>query len=113
MRKRYLFFVYIMSNKSRRLYTGVTNNIHRRTFEHKHKRVRGFTSRYSFDMLVHYEEFGHIGDAIAREKEIKGWSHAKKVALILARNPLWADLSEGWYPQDEWPLPDIKFAPKS
>jgi hypothetical protein len=63
-------------------------------------------------MLVYYEEFGHIGEAIAREKEIKGWSRAKKLALILAQNPLWADLSEGWYPQDEWPLPDLKFAPQ-
>ena len=113
MRKRYLFFVYIMSNKSRRLYTGVTNDIHRRAFEHKHKRVRGFTACYCFDMLVYYEEFGHIGEAIAQEKEIKGWSRAKKLALILAQNPLWADLSEGWYPQDEWPLPDVRLAPES
>jgi len=108
MRKRYLFFVYIMSNKSRRLYTGVTNHIQRRAFEHKHKRIPGFTARYSFDTLVYYEEFGSMGEAIAREKEIKGWSHAKKVALILAKNPLWADLSEGWYAQDEWPLPEIR-----
>ena len=88
MRKRHAYYVYIMSNKSRRLYTGVTHDLHRRAYEHKHKLVPGFTSPYCFDVLVYYEEFGDIGTAIAREKQIKGWSRAKKLALVLAENPL-------------------------
>ncbi len=99
------YYVYIMSNKSRRLYTGVTNDIHTRAYQHKHKLIDGFTSRYSFDMLVYFERFTWIQSAIAREKQIKGWIRAKKVALIESQNPLWADLSAGWYPQDEAPLP--------
>jgi putative endonuclease len=94
------YFVYMMSNKSRRLYTGVTNNLRRRTYQHKHKLIPGFTSEYSFDMLVHYEHYSDIRVAISREKQIKGWLRSKKLALVLAENPHWADLSEGWYPQD-------------
>jgi putative endonuclease len=108
LRKQHLYFVYIMSNKSRRLYTGVTNSIHRRAYEHKHKLVPGFTSQYCFDRLVYYEEFGDIRSAISREKKIKGWTRAKKLALILDKNPLWADLSEGWYPHDEAPFPPAR-----
>ncbi len=104
MHDRY-YYVYIMSNKSRRLYTGVTNDVRNRAYQHKHKLIEGFTSRYSFDMLVYYERFSTIHAAIAREKEIKGWTRAKKLALVERENPLWADLSAGWYPQDEAPLP--------
>jgi putative endonuclease len=105
MQKVHIYFVYIMSNKSRRLYTGGCHDLLHRTFEHKHKLKAGFISRYIFDMLVYYEEFSDIRTAIGREKQIKGWSRAKKLALILARNPDWADLSEGWYPYDEPPSP--------
>jgi len=94
-----------MSNKSRRLYTGVTNDLHKRAYQHQHKLSEGFTSRYVFDMLVYFERFGMIHSAIAREKEIKGWTRAKKIALIERENPHWADLSAGWYPQDEPPAP--------
>ncbi len=90
------YFVYIMANASRRVYTGVTNNLERRVAEHKQKTHDGFTRRYNLTMLVHIETFGHIDDAIAREKEIKGWLREKKVALIEAENPRWLDLSADW-----------------
>jgi len=68
--KRY--FVYIMSNKSRRLYVGITSKLFKRVFQHRYKLLPGFTSRYTFDMLVYYEEFSQVASAITREKEIKG-----------------------------------------
>jgi len=93
--KRY--YVYILASKSRVLYTGVTSDLYRRVAEHKHKQVPGFTARYNVHRLVYYEEYSRVSDAIAREKQIKGWLRQKKVALIEAHNPRWNDLSEGWY----------------
>jgi len=95
MAKRY--YVYVMTNRSRTLYTGVTNHVQRRVYDHKHELVPGFTRRYNVTCLVHYEETSDVRSAIAREKQIKGWSRAKKVALIEASNPGWDDLSEAWY----------------
>jgi putative endonuclease len=74
------------------LYTGVTNDLLRRVDEHKNG-VAGFTSRYHFDRLVYFESFDLVVDAIAREKQIKGWTRAKKIAVIKSRNPEWNDLS--------------------
>ncbi|MEW6083421.1 MAG: GIY-YIG nuclease family protein [Chloroflexota bacterium] len=91
------YFVYIMTNKSRTLYTGVTNDLERRVYEHKNKLVAGFTSRYNITKLVYYEETNDVSVALAREKQIKGWLRAKKVALIEAENPEWRDLSLEWY----------------
>ena len=85
-----------MSNKSRRLYVGITSRLIQRIFEHKNKVLPGFTARYNFDVLVYYEEFSRVTDAIAREKEIKAWRREKKLKLILAENPDWADLSAEW-----------------
>ena len=96
------YFVYIMSNKSRRLYTGITSKLLKRVFQHKHKLLPGFTSRYNFDMLVYYEEFSQVLSAIAREKEIKSWRREKKLKLILAENPDWADLSLEWVEDSSW-----------
>jgi putative endonuclease len=90
------YYVYIMASKSRTLYTGVTNNLERRVYEHKHKLMPGFTAKYNITRLVHYEVTNDIRDAIAREKQIKGWLRAKKIALIEAENPNWRDLSEDW-----------------
>lgn len=86
------FYTYIMSNASMTLYTGVTNDVIRRSTEHKNGEG-DFTSRYHFDRLVYFETFDRILDAIAREKQIKGMSRAKKIALIKSINAEWRDLS--------------------
>ena len=91
------YYVYIMANKNRTIYVGVTNSLERRVYEHKHKVYRGFTQKYGLNELVYHETFSDIRDAIAREKEIKGWRRSKKVALIESENPGWLDLSAGWY----------------
>ena len=91
------YYVYIMTNKSRTLYTGVTNNLERRVYEHKQKFVPGFTAKYNITRLVYFEETGDIQEAIAREKQIKGWLRTKKIALIESVNPAWEDLSASWY----------------
>ena len=83
------------------LYVGVTNDLERRLFEHREKMVAGFTKRYNVTRLVYFEEYANIRDAIARERQIKGWRREKKVALIQATNPTWRDLSEDWYPANE------------
>jgi putative endonuclease len=78
------------------LYIGVTNNLKRRLYEHKHKLIEGFTSKYQMTRLVYFEETSDVSAAIAREKHLKGWLRAKKVALIESTNPEWRDLSEEW-----------------
>ncbi len=89
------YFIYIMTNKRNgTLYTGVTNNLARRVYEHKHKLRKGFTSKYDLSSLVYYERFSDIRDAIAREKQIKGWVRVRKKALIESMNPQWEDLGE-------------------
>lgn len=96
MKREYRFWVYIMSSKSRRIYTGVTNSVYHRALQHKSGEIEGFTKKYNINRLVYYEEFRYIGNAIAREKEIKGWDRAKRVALIQSMNPTWEDLAEDW-----------------
>jgi putative endonuclease len=101
--KRY--WCYIMSNKSRRLYVGFTDDLAGRTIEHKEKLFPGaFTARYSFDMLVFYEEYARAASAKLREKEIKGWRREKKLKLILSENPHWADLSLEWQENPGWKI---------
>ena len=94
------YFVYVMTNTSRTLYTGVTNDLKHRVFEHKRKLLPGFTSRYNVTMLVYFEETNDVQSALAREKQIKGWRRNKKSELIRSMNPNWIDLSAGWY-EDE------------
>jgi putative endonuclease len=86
-----------MTNKSRTLYTGVTNNLMRRVHEHKNKLIPGFTSKYNIKILVYYESTSSIHVALEREKQIKGWLRAKKIALIESMNPKWNDLSKEWF----------------
>ncbi len=87
------YYIYIATNKSNRvLYTGVTNNLLRREYEHKEKFVESFTSRYNVNKLVYFEIFDCIADAIAREKQIKGGSRLKKLELIRKENPNFEDL---------------------
>lgn len=90
-------YVYIMASRSSTLYTGVTNNLKRRVYEHKNKLVPGFTAKYNINRLVYYDSTSDVNAAIGREKEIKGWLRAKKMALIESMNPTWEDLSEGWF----------------
>jgi putative endonuclease len=91
------YYVYIMTNEGRTLYIGITNDLARRVYEHKHHLLPGFTSKYALTRLAYYEDTGDIYAAIAREKQLKGWVRSKKVALIEAMNPEWDDLSRGWY----------------
>ena len=85
-----MYYVYIITNKENKvLYTGVTNNLERRMYEHKNKIIKGFTSKYNVNKLVYFEETKDVNEAIAREKEIKGWRRSKKVALIESVNPAW------------------------
>ena len=93
--KRY--WVYILASTSHTLYTGVTNDLMRRVHEHKTGTGSQFTGKYRIRRLVLCEETNNVRVAIAREKQIKGWDRAKKVALIEASNPCWDDLAAHWY----------------
>lgn len=87
------YYVYIMASKMRgTLYTGVTNDLTRRMYEHKHKILKGFTSRYNIKQLVYYEIFIDINEAITREKRIKNWKRAWKIQLIETVNPEWTEI---------------------
>jgi len=86
-------YIYILSNKSKTLYVGVTNDLKRRASEHKVNSIKGFTARYNINILVYFEEFSNIRYAIRREKQIKGWLRKRKVELIETLNPNWIDLS--------------------
>ena len=79
--------MYVLTNRTKTLYVGVTNDLERRMYEHKNKLVPGFTSKYNITWLAHYEQTSDVESAIAREKEIKGWRRSKKVALIESSNP--------------------------
>jgi len=89
-------YVYIMTGRSDALYTGVTSILEKRASQHKQKAVYGFTRRYNLTSLVYYEIHEDMTAAIAREKQIKGWTRAKKIELIESVNPEWRDLSEDW-----------------
>jgi putative endonuclease len=88
------YFVYIMSNTSKMLYTGVTNDVEKWAFQHKPKLIPAFIQKYNLNKLVYFEEFRNVREAIRREKQIKGWLRSKKVALIESINPSWKDLAE-------------------
>ena len=87
------YWVYILASAHRTLYVGVTNDLEKRLFEHRQGLTEGFTKKYNVDRLVYLEEMEEPMAAIVREKQIKGWSRAKKIALIKEHNPEWKDLS--------------------
>ena len=90
-------FVYILSNwDDSVLYIGVTSNLPKRLYEHRNGLVDGFTKKYNVHKLVYYEETSYLRSALEREKQLKGWTRAKKVALIQTMNPQWKDLSANW-----------------
>ena len=91
------YCTYIMASRSHTLYIGVTGDLHKRVYQHKWREHEGFTARYNCDRLVWFERYQDVHLAIAREKELKGWRRAKKIALIEASNPTWEDLSRNWY----------------
>jgi len=95
------YYVYIMASRSRTLYTGVTNDLERRVYEHKKKLVPGFTAKYNIERLVYFEITEDVHTAISREKQIKGWTRSKKLALIGAGNPTWNDLSASWFEETD------------
>jgi putative endonuclease len=90
------YFVYIVSSRSGTLYIGMTNSIYRRVLQHKRGEIEGFASKYACNRLVYYEGFDDVHKAIGREKQLKGWTRAKKIALIDSKNPRWEDLAEQW-----------------
>ena len=86
-------FVYILTNRQNKvLYTGITSNLVKRTYEHKNKLIDGFTKKYNTNKLIYFEVFDDMVEAITREKQIKGWLRSKKIALIEKNNPGWKDL---------------------
>ncbi|MFH1079586.1 MAG: GIY-YIG nuclease family protein [Pseudomonadota bacterium] len=98
MPREHRYYVYLLTNKNDKvMYVGVTNNLERRLFEHKTKMIPGFTEIYNVNKLVYFEETNDILAALAREKEIKKWRRAKKNNLVVAVNPKWKDLSDGWF----------------
>ncbi|MCW5873720.1 MAG: GIY-YIG nuclease family protein [Anaerolineales bacterium] len=92
------YYVYILANRTRTIYTGVTSNLEGRIAQHKSKAQVGFTQKYDTTKLVYYEEHATALEAIAREKQVKAYRREKKVALINALNPKWQDLAEDWEP---------------
>jgi putative endonuclease len=93
-----------MASASRVIYTGVTNDLCRRVWEHKTKQVQSFTKKYNVTRLVFFEEYNRVEDAIAREKQVKGWLRRKKIALIEKSNGTWKDPSWGWFDAEVLPL---------
>jgi len=96
-----VYHIYILCNASGVLYTGVTGDLECRVIQHKSKVVQGFTQRYDVTRLVYFEAFADIRDAIAREKEIKGWRRERKLALIRQMNPKFRDLSKDFHPRSQ------------
>ena len=88
------YYVYILSNNSKTIYIGLTNNLTRRIQEHKDKLIEGFTKKYNLTKLVYFESVNDIKDAIRREKQLKNWHRDWKINLIESINPKWLDLSK-------------------
>src|ERR1700719_1139726 len=98
MPREHRYYVYMMQSSSRRaLYIGMTNNLHRRVFQHKTQEFEGFTDSYDAVRLVYWESFDDVHKASAREKQLKNWRREKKLWLIAGMNPKFTDLAAGWY----------------
>ena len=96
-----LYRVYILASRARHIYVGVTNDLTRRLWEHRHGSPHAFTRRYGIATLVYFETFTDVRAAIAREKQLKRWPRWRKARLIEAKNAGWIDLSVGWLPDAE------------
>ena len=92
------YYVYILANKTNStVYIGMTNDLMQRLQEHRNDMIEGFTKTYHVHKLVYYESFSDVEEAIAREKQLKGWRRARKDALIEGKNPTWEDLAGDWF----------------
>jgi putative endonuclease len=91
------YYVYMLASKTRRLYVGMTNDLHCRVLQHRTKAVDGFASKYNIERLVWYESTSQVLDAIARGKQVKSWRREKEIELIEEDNPGWIDLAHDWY----------------
>lgn len=91
------YCVYILASQNRALYIGITHDLERRVEEHRHGKGSKFTSKYKVQRLVHCEDYEYVEDAIAREKQLKGWRRSKKVALVEEFNSNWTDLAADWF----------------
>jgi putative endonuclease len=105
MREDKRYYLYIMASRSLTLYTGVTGGLYKRALQHKAGEIEGFTKKYHITRLVYYETFKYVNNAIAREKEVKTWTRAKRLALIKSMNPTWQDLASGWGEREELQIP--------
>jgi putative endonuclease len=97
----YQFWVYILANRSHTLYIGMTNSLRTRIAQHRKQKPGSFTTRYNITRLVYCEQFQYVNNAIAREKELKHWTRAQKIALIESTNPTWEELM----PEEPLPTP--------
>jgi putative endonuclease len=97
-RDRRYYCVYIMGSLSGTLYVGFSGNLHKRVFQHKFHHFQGFTDKYDVTRLLYWESYDDVHLALARETQLKGWTRAKKIGLIVRRNPHWVDLAGEWYP---------------
>jgi putative endonuclease len=104
------YIVYIVASRSRVIYIGLTNDLHRRVFEDRNGLIEGFTRQYKCHRLVCYESFDDVNKAIDREKQLKRWNRTKKVWLIERRNPRWEDLAEQRYERHQF-QPDKQVPP--
>jgi putative endonuclease len=102
--REHRYFVYILASHSGTLYIGVTGNLRRRIWQHKQHAIAGFTETYDVTRLLYFETFHEVLQAIAREKQLKGWRRAKKIELLETKNPKWEDLSREWYSAGEQEL---------
>jgi putative endonuclease len=98
MHDRRYYCVYIMGSPTGTLYIGVSGSLHKRIFQHKFHHFEGFTARYEVVRLLYFESYDDVHKALAREKQLKGWTRGKKIALFERRNTRWIDLASEWYP---------------
>jgi putative endonuclease len=89
------YFIYVLASRSQALYVGITSDLNRRLAQHRRGEGSAFAEKYRVTRLVYVEIYGFVGDALRREKQLKGWTRAKKVRLIESTNPDWRDLAEG------------------
>ena len=107
MREKKRYYLYIMASRALTFYTGVTGDIYNRALQHKAGEIEGFTKKYSINRLVYYETFKYVNNALAREKQVKAWTRAKRLALIKTTNPTWQDLAEGWGERTRLQIPRV------